>query len=256
MQVSDYEVMAPEFATVMRGYDRLQVDAYLEQLRQWIAEAEGRAMDAEAAARASMREVENLQRRLASFDDTAASPTPTSIRALGDRVSHILEVSQRSGEEIRRRAEESTRAVMADAEERAGLLISEAADRAQELAQAAEELYSQAGVTLRRAEEESSRRVEGASQEAAAQREAVLELARRESERILGGAKEDEKTLREQISALHQQRDAVINELGLLHERLGSIGKELTAGSRDGKHAPAPTALPASASAASAGELE
>ena len=41
---------APRFASAVRGYDRLQVDDYVERLHQWIEQADARAQQCEAAA--------------------------------------------------------------------------------------------------------------------------------------------------------------------------------------------------------------
>ena len=44
------ESAAPRFATVVRGYDRMQVDDYVDHLNQWVEQADLRAQQYEASA--------------------------------------------------------------------------------------------------------------------------------------------------------------------------------------------------------------
>ena len=45
-----HENAAPRFTTVVHGYDRLQVDDFVEHTSRWIEQAEYRAQQSEAAA--------------------------------------------------------------------------------------------------------------------------------------------------------------------------------------------------------------
>jgi cell division septum initiation protein DivIVA len=69
----------PEFATAIRGYDRLQVDVYIDRLREIAADAEERARAAEAELEFSRHTV------------------------VGPRVAQILDLAVQEGKELRER---------------------------------------------------------------------------------------------------------------------------------------------------------
>ena len=68
MTVEETPTPAPRFATVVRGYDRLQVDDYVEHLHRWIEQADYRAQQCEVAATRANSEADQMRRRLASVD--------------------------------------------------------------------------------------------------------------------------------------------------------------------------------------------
>jgi DivIVA domain-containing protein len=81
----------PEFATAMRGYDRLQVDDYVERLIDI-------ATDAEERARAAESELEFSRHT-----------------TVGPRVSQILELAVEEGKELRERVAAEADKIRADA---------------------------------------------------------------------------------------------------------------------------------------------
>ena len=228
MTIEETPTPTPRFATVVRGYDRLQVDDYVEHLHRWIEQADYRAQQCELAATRANSESDQLRRRLASVDAGTLTATPESMKALGDRVGSIMQSSFQAAKDLHRRGEEEARARAAAAEETATQIIAEATSRAEELSRAAEDLFVQAQEALTAAHSAASRDVDDARARAAAECEELLEHARKEARELARLAAEEEKVRRQQLAVLDEHRNRVMEEIGVLHERLGSIGEGLS----------------------------
>ncbi len=207
----------------MRGYDRLQVDDYVEHLNRWIEQSEYRAQQCEAAAARASAETEQLRRRLTS-EGGSRSATPESMKALGNRVNAIMQSSFQAAKELNAKVEDAARAASAAAEERAARIVADATARADELSKAAEELFVQAEQALAGAGGAVAEQVDRAKAHAAAEGEKILDQARSEARDLSQRAAAEERARREQLGALEEQRRRVLEEIGLLHQRLGSIG--------------------------------
>jgi DivIVA domain-containing protein len=96
----------PEFATAMRGYDRLQVDDYVERLIDIAADAEERARVAESELEFSRH------------------------TTVGPRVSQIMELAVEEGKEIRERVVAEAEQVRADARAEAEAIVTGARESA------------------------------------------------------------------------------------------------------------------------------
>ncbi len=229
MTVDETPTPTPRFATVVRGYDRLQVDDYVEHLHRWIEQADYRAQQCEVAATRANSEADQMRRRLASVDAGTLTATPESMKALGDRVGSIMQSSFQAAKDLHRRAEDEARARAAAAEETATQIIAEATMRAEELSRAAEDLFVQAQEALARADSAASREVDDAKARAATEGEELLERARKEARELARLTAEEEQVRREQLAVLEEHRKCVMEELGVLHKRLGNIGDGLSA---------------------------
>ena len=237
MTVEETPTPSPRFASVVRGYDRLQVDDYVEHLHRWIEQADYRAQQCEMAAARANAEADQMRRRLASVDAGTLTATPESMKALGDRVGSIMQSSFQAAKDLHRRAEDEARTRAAAAEETATQIIAEATTRAQELSRAAEDLFVQAQEALTRANNAASQEVHEARTRAAAEAEALLERARKEANELARLTAEEEQVRREQLTVLEQHRTRVMEELGVLHKRLGDIGDGLAPPAKQ-PHAP------------------
>jgi cell division septum initiation protein DivIVA len=228
MTVEETPTPTPRFATVVRGYDRLQVDDYVEHLHRWIEQADYRAQQCEVAATRANSEAEQMRRRLASVDAGTLTATPESMKALGDRVGSIMQSSFQAAKDLHRRAEDEARARAGAAEETATHIIAEATKRAEELSRAAEDLFVQAQEALTRANNAASREVDDARARAATEGQELLERARKEARELARLTAEEEQVRREQLAVLEEHRKRVMEELGVLHKRLGNIGDGLS----------------------------
>jgi cell division septum initiation protein DivIVA len=104
------ETRRPEFAIGIRGYDRVQVDDYVERLHRLLEDAEDRARQAES-------EVE--------FSAHAS---------VGPRVTEIFELAMQEAKELRGDAEREARDVLAVARANANEIVEEAQAQAERLA--------------------------------------------------------------------------------------------------------------------------
>src|SRR5438309_7063419 len=71
--MSDTSRTAPDFATQIRGYDRVQVDTYIAKLAERMVEARTRVEQAEDKAAAAEREARQLRERLQEAESAARS---------------------------------------------------------------------------------------------------------------------------------------------------------------------------------------
>jgi DivIVA domain-containing protein len=97
----------PEFATSMRGYDRLQVDEYIDRLHDLAADAEERARVAESELEFSRH------------------------TTVGPRVAQILDLAVEEGKELRERVQVEVDRTRAEARAEAEAIVSAARDSAE-----------------------------------------------------------------------------------------------------------------------------
>jgi cell division septum initiation protein DivIVA len=96
----------PDFATSMRGYDRLQVDSYLDRLLVIVADAEQRAQALEAELEFSRH------------------------TTVGPRVAQILDLAVEEGKELRERVRAEATAMREEAQEEADAIAAAARESA------------------------------------------------------------------------------------------------------------------------------
>jgi DivIVA domain-containing protein len=98
-------IASPEFAVVVRGYDRAQVDEYLGELLGWLSEAERRILATDEANESLRREVVQLRTTAASLEERAGVPGPQSLSAFGERMGQVMQSAVAAAEELRAQAE-------------------------------------------------------------------------------------------------------------------------------------------------------
>ena len=99
----------PEFAVVVRGYDRGQVDHYLGQLLDRLSETEQRLAIAENANAALRGEVAKLRDSAAALEQRSGVPGPQSLTVFGERLAQIMQSALAAAEELRAGAEREAR---------------------------------------------------------------------------------------------------------------------------------------------------
>ena len=207
----------PSFTVSLRGYDRMEVDEYLDSL----AEALGQVEQAEERNHAMQAHVDRLNARIADLEERIRAEVPRSGAVLGERISILL-----------RAAEETA----ADTVNRAETAAAEILDRAQQEVESAED---QARGAVMRADEqagriESAARVEAAEIVAEAETRAstrtrqieqwaeqVVSHTRAEEARMLAEQQEKRQAAEAELRALAEQRDAVAATLAELRDTLG-----------------------------------
>src|SRR5690242_11138721 len=107
------EQEAREFTSVLRGYDRIEVDEYVAWMRNEIIQAEDRATRAEAALLQCRREL-------------ASSPTTAGI---AQRLAAMLQLATEEADEIRSRARTESEMRTREAAAQAERMVAEATHR-------------------------------------------------------------------------------------------------------------------------------
>ncbi len=116
--------LSPTFTVAVRGYDRAQVDEYIDWLKEWLGNATARMEAAEGESAELREEVRRLQSRIDDLETQVSGEPPRTIAALGERVTRMLEL-----------AEEGAAIVRADAESEAEQLGQRSRAEAEELGQ-------------------------------------------------------------------------------------------------------------------------
>lgn len=149
--MTDLDTRLPEFTSSVRGYDRRQVDEYIQRLQQITAEAEERARVAEA-----------MQEDSGHAD-------------IGPRVAQIFELATAEARELRQQAREEASELIGDARRDAREIVQDANETAEQRADEALRAHGESMAEFAREEERARSRVE----ELDARREAVLGELRR-----------------------------------------------------------------------------
>jgi DivIVA domain-containing protein len=113
--VSD-QAQQPKFATAMRGYDKLQVDDYVERLQDILSDAEERARLAESELEFSRH------------------------ATVGPRVSQILDLAVEEAKELRERVDDEVELVRSHARAQCDEMISRARDTSSQIRSEAESM--------------------------------------------------------------------------------------------------------------------
>jgi cell division septum initiation protein DivIVA len=113
------ETELPQFATVMRGYDRGQVDDYVARLNDFVADAEARAQRAERSitdvTRRNERLTEELRQAIERGQHQRASEP---YEGLGERIDGILRLAAEEADSIRQQARTGAEEIVAEAQRR------------------------------------------------------------------------------------------------------------------------------------------
>src|SRR2546423_12282393 len=102
MTMTERTATFPEFAIVLRGYDRIQVDDYIDKLDDMVAEARSRVEQAELRAEQAERESMTLRQRTRRLEEAQTSAPPRDAGDLGARVAKVLELADHEADELRR----------------------------------------------------------------------------------------------------------------------------------------------------------
>lgn len=123
----------PSFTVSLRGYDREEVDEYLDSL----AEALDQVETAEDHTRQLQSHINRLNARIRELEDRLSSEKPRSGLAVGERIGILLRQAEETAEETVMRAETRAAEIVTAAEQRAEdaeQLVRSATSRAEEQA--------------------------------------------------------------------------------------------------------------------------
>jgi cell division septum initiation protein DivIVA len=202
----------PSIPIVMRGYDRQQVRAFVDQLRAYLADERRRREQAEQA-------ISRLQMEM----ERSRNPAPPSFEHLGAEAGRVLEQAGSSATLLLDEARARGRAVVEEAEGEAAELIAQAEQRVARLNDSADQALKQAAGDrdriLTEAGEEAQRLRARAEEDASR----ALEQAREESERIQHAAVAERAAMEAETERLRESRDRMVEFLSRIHGDLGSV---------------------------------
>ncbi len=244
--VSPRQARARRFDVVRRGYDRAQVDAYLDELGDEVAALESAVSEATADALAL------------GIDDKAA--LAKELGRIGGEISTILEAARSAAEGIRTRAStdaekwrseaeaETSAALLASKEQNQALrsgawnegtaLLTSAVDEANKIRAEAQEdalfMRAEAERDAMRLTSDARRDREEALRSARQEAEFIVGEARAESDGLLASAQKQADLAQERARALEDRRSELLAELeatrasiSLLEEEIDSRRQEL-----------------------------
>jgi DivIVA domain-containing protein len=109
------KTQAPSFTVSLRGYDREEVDEYLDSL----AEALTRVEEAEEQTRRLQAHVARCNSRIKELEDKIRADTPRTGMALGERIGLLLHEAEEAAADLRGRAEADRARIVAGADAKA-----------------------------------------------------------------------------------------------------------------------------------------
>ena len=233
----------PSFTVSLRGYDREEVDDYLDSLAEALAQVE----EAEEHSRRLQTHVARCNARIKELEDRIRADTPKSGVALGERIGHLLHEAEEAAAEAVARAEADATLVVAAATARAAEadeLMRSVTSRAEEQARRIETVArGEAAEIVTEAEARAAARTRQIEQWA----EQVVSHTRAEEARMFVEQQKARETAHAELRALADQRataastlvslrDAIGRAVGLIEEEPEGSGTE-GSGTADGDSA-------------------
>jgi DivIVA domain-containing protein len=213
----DTKTNAPSFTVSLRGYDREEVDEYLDSL----AEALGQVEEAEAHSRRLQAHVAKCNARIKELEDRIRADTPKSGIALGERIGVLLNEAEDAASDIMTRAEAESARIVAVAQARATEaeeLMRSSTVRAEEQARRIETVArGEAAEIVAEAEARATARTRQIEQWA----EQVVSHTRAEEARQVLEQQRAKETAMAEMKGLTDQRDSAVANLTALREALG-----------------------------------
>lgn len=205
--------LTPRFTVSLRGYDKDEVDDYLESLAAHATDSDGELMAHRQRSRDLESEVQRLGGRVRELEDAIRTETPHTVRAIGERITLILSEAEAGATETLAQAESRSDQILAQAREEAEELRQQVTTELAEARQAREEAQRAAEEQLERAEAEAKARASAILNEAEAR-------ARRRQAQIEGWAQEvitatqaDQAQMTEEFALLKRRHESELIEL-------------------------------------------
>jgi DivIVA domain-containing protein len=208
----------PSFTVSLRGYDREEVDEYLDSL----AEALEQVDSAEEHTRQLQLHINRLNARIKELEDRLSSEKPRSGVAVGERIGILLRQAEETAEETIVRAEARAAEIVTAAEQRAESaeqLVRSATSRAEEQARRIEAAArAEAADIIAEADSRAAARTRQIEQWA----EQVISHTRAEEARMLADQKAAREAFDAELATLATERTTAHRTLNDLRESLAN----------------------------------
>ena len=208
----------PSFTVSLRGYDREEVDDYLDSL----AEALEQVDSAEEHTRQLQSHINRLNARIKELEDRLSSEKPRSGLAVGERIGILLRQAEETAEETVMRAETRAAEIVTAAEQRAESaeqLVRSATSRAEEQARRIEAAArAESADIIAEADSRAAARTRQIEQWA----EQVISHTRAEEARMLADQKATREAFDAEMQKLATERTAAHRTLNDLRDSLST----------------------------------
>ena len=207
----------PSFTVSLRGYDREEVDEYLDSL----AEALSQVQEAEQHTRRLQSHVARCNARIKELEDRIRADTPKSGSALGERIGLLLHEAEETATELVAKAEADAARIVSGAEQRAvetDERIRHSTALAEEQARRIESVArGEAAEIVSEAEARATARTRQIEQWA----DQVVSHTRAEEARMHTEHRRNKAAKDDELAALEEQRISAVGMLEELRELLG-----------------------------------
>lgn len=212
------KTLSPTFTVSLRGYDRMEVDEYLESL----SDALGQVEHSREHARQLQAVIGKLKGRIIELEERINSDTPRTGAVLGERIGLLLRQAEDTAADTIRRGEDRAAELiadsnrkLADAEDEAAAMIARAEEQARRLDAAAK---SEADEIIAEAE----RRATGRARDIEQWADQVISRTRADEARMRHDQDLERHRAMADLRDLAARRDAVAATLAELREALGN----------------------------------
>jgi cell division septum initiation protein DivIVA len=163
----------------VRGYDRLQVDEYVERLNEWAMVAQARASESEQRVAELENELRALRRHVRDLEDERPDTPEQAVRAAAERAAAAVADAIRDAGELRRQATEE-----------AERIVEEARRHALDVVETARQSLFGLSEEGRQSRAEVRRQIDLLMQDATSQAEETRQRAQDEADHLVSGGRE------------------------------------------------------------------
>jgi DivIVA domain-containing protein len=213
--------VSPNFTVALRGYDKDQVDHYLESVSERTSQTDDQLYEMQEQTRYFESEHARLAARVDELEEAIQSETPHTVAALGQRMMLILSA-----------AEEGATDAISQAEARADYLVSEAEREADTIRRQAEMFAAQASETLAGAQRQAEALAERLEAEARGRAASIIGEAQVRAQRrhdqietwaqdVIARTQADQIKLSEEFAKVRRHHESAVH--ALLGERDDAI---------------------------------
>jgi DivIVA domain-containing protein len=207
----------PSFTVSLRGYDREEVDDYIDSL----AEALGQVDLAKEQNRRLHAHIDRLTARIKELEERISSDTPRTAGLAAERIAILLRAAEDTAADTVNRAEATAAQIVSEAQGK--LVEAEEAMRGAVARGEAQARSIEAGARSEAAEivAEAERRAAARTRQIEQWAEEVVSRTRAEEARMLREHQQRREGLEAELTALAERRDEAAAVVRALHETLG-----------------------------------
>lgn len=205
--------LTPRFTLSLRGYDKDEVDEYLESLAAHATDSDGELVASRQRSRDLEAQVQRLSARVGDLEDAIRGESPNTVRAIGERISLILGEAEAGAAETLEQAELRADQVLAQAREESEELRRQAAEALAEAREAREEAQRAAEDQLERAQSEARARaaaILGEAESRARRRQAQIEGWAQE---VITATQADQAQMAEEFAVVRRRHEMELSTL-------------------------------------------